>query len=175
MLPQPGLFQELTGTDIHDFTFTSPAEDPTWADWNGQRLETALYNDILTALEGTDVLARYQSSYYAGEAALTEKRIGKGRVLHFGAAFTRDSVRQLLDYAGALEPFAGVVDAPEEVQVVMREKDGARYLFLLNYQPVPAAAMLKVLAADLYTGGQCTGEQQLPRLAPPYMPCKPGR
>lgn len=162
MLPQPGLFQELTGTDIHDFTFTSPAEDPTWADWNGQRLETALYNDILTALEGTDVLARYQSSYYAGEAALTEKRIGKGRVLHFGAAFTRDSVRQLLDYAGALEPFAGVVDAPEEVQVVMREKDGARYLFLLNYQPVPAAAMLKVPAADLYTGGQCTGEQQLP-------------
>lgn len=56
----------------------------------------------------------------------TEKWLGKGRVLHFGAAFTRDSVRQLLDYTGALEPFAGVVDAPEEIQVVMREKDGVR-------------------------------------------------
>lgn len=162
MLPQPGLFQELTGTDIRDFTFTSPAEDPVWADWDGRRLETVLFNDVLTALDGTKVLARYQGGYYAGEAALTEKRLGKGRVLHFGAAFTRDSVRQLLDYTGALEPFAGVVAAPEEIQVVMREKDGARYLFLLNYQPTPASAVLKVPAADLYTGGRCAGEQRIP-------------
>jgi len=162
MLPQPGLFQELTGTDIHDFTFTSPAEEATWASWDGQRLETALYNDILTALDGTQVLARYQNSYYAGQAALTEKRLGKGRVLHFGAAFTQDSVRLLLDYAGALEPFAGVVDAPKEVQVIMREKNGARYLFLLNYQPAPVSVALKVPATSLYTGEKCTGEQQLP-------------
>ena len=27
MLPQPGLLQELTGTDVRDFTFTSQSED----------------------------------------------------------------------------------------------------------------------------------------------------
>ena len=55
-----------------------------------------------------------------------------------------------------------MVAAPEEIQVVMREKDGARYLFLLNYQPTPASAVLKVPAADLYTGGRCAGEQRIP-------------
>lgn len=52
MLPQPGLLQELTGTDVRDFTFVSPAEksDP----------ETPVWNDILTPLEGTSVLDVYK-------------------------------------------------------------------------------------------------------------------
>ena len=34
MLPQPGLLAELTGTDVRDFTFTSPAEDEVFAEFS---------------------------------------------------------------------------------------------------------------------------------------------
>ncbi len=152
MLPQPGLLQPLTGTDIHDFTFTSPAEEPTWADWNGTQLDTPLFNDVLTPLEGTNVLARYQNSYYQGEAALTEHPVGNGRVLHFGAAFCRESVRQLLDYVGVLEPYRQIVDAPKELELVVREAKEKRYLFLLNYQPSPVSFALKQDMVSLFTG-----------------------
>ena len=136
-LPQPGLLQELTGTDIQEFTFTSPAEEPSFALWGDIRLETPVFNDVLTPLEGTDVLARYGSSYYAGQPALTQHSLGKGRVLHLGSAFSQETVRRLLAYTGILEPFQAVLDAPEGVEVVLREKDSRQFLFVLNFQPAP--------------------------------------
>lgn len=150
MLPQPGLLQPLTGTDIHDFTFTSPAEEPTWADWNGEKLDTPVFNDILTPLEGTRVLAAYQNSYYAGAAALTEHAYGSGRVLHLGSTFSRENMAQLLRYTGIAETFRDVVEAPAELEVVMREKDGRRYLMVLNYQAEPVSWTLNCPAHSLY-------------------------
>ena len=162
MLPQPGLLQELTGTDIQDFTFTSPNEDDTFALWDGERIETPVFNDILTPLEGTEVLAAYGNSYYAGRAALTEHRFGKGRVLHLGSTFTRDTVRRLLAYAGVLEPFQKYIQAPEGVEVVLRRKGDRQFLFVLNFQPAEQLITLKQPAALLYTGQQVEGQITLP-------------
>ena len=38
MLPQPGLLAELTGTDVRDFTFTSPAEDEVFAEFGDKKI-----------------------------------------------------------------------------------------------------------------------------------------
>lgn len=162
MMPQPGLLASLTGTDVHDFTFTSGAEEPCFALMDGQRMDAPVFNDVLTPLEGTRVLASYGTSYYQDEAALTEHRLGRGRVLHWGSTFTRENVEQLLALTGVLAPFADVVEAPEEIELVMREKAGKRYLFALNYQPTPIALTLKCAAVDLYTGDSVSGEYTLP-------------
>ena len=152
MLPQPGLLQELTGTDVRDFTFTSPNEEESFAIWDGERLETPVFNDILTPLDGTEVLAIYQTSYYRGQAALTRRMYGKGQVLHLGSTFTRDGVKRLLAFAGVLEPFREWIEAPEGMEVVMRERDGRRFLFVLNFQKEPQQINLHSDAVLLYTG-----------------------
>ena len=162
MLPQPGLLQELTGTDIRDFTFTSPNEDGVFALWDGERIETPVFNDILTPLEGTEVLAAYGNSYYAGQAALTEHRFGKGRVLHLGSTFTRDTVRRLLAYTDVLEPFKEWIQAPEGVEVVLRQKADHKYLFVLNFQPTEQTITLEQPAVLLYTGRKAQGRILLP-------------
>ena len=162
MLPQPGLLRELTGTDIRDLTFVGPNEDGSFALWDEKQLETPVFNDILTPLAGTRVLARYGTGYYAGEAALTEHPFGKGRVIHFGGAFTRENTMQLLDYAGVPELFRDHVEAPAEVELVMREKDGRRFLFCLNYLPVPQKIVLKQASTLLYTGEAVDGTVTLP-------------
>lgn len=162
MLPQPGLLQELTGTDIRDFTFTSPNEDKSFALWGEKRIETPVFNDILTPLAGTKVLARYGSSYYAGEAAVTENAFGKGRAIHIGSTFTRKNVRHLLDYAGVLEPFRNYVEAPADVELVMREKEGRHFLFCLNYLPEQQQITLKQASVLLYTGETVIGTVSLP-------------
>lgn len=77
MTPQPGLLQELTGTDVRDFTFTSPAEEKVYADWNGQKVEMPLFNDIMDIAENAEevkVLATYNNSYYKGKIAIAEKK-----------------------------------------------------------------------------------------------------
>lgn len=162
MLPQPGLLQKLTGTDVRDFTFTSPCEVDSFLVWENRRLEAPVFNDILTPLEGTNILARYGSSYYAGEAALTEHHYGKGRVLHLGSAFSRDMVKQLLEYSGVLEPFRMYIEAPEGVEAVLRRQGCRQFLFVLNFQSFEQVIMLKRPAKLLYTGKEAHGDIILP-------------
>ena len=162
MLPQPGLLQELTGTDVRDFTYTSPNEDEIYALWNGGKIMTPVFNDVLTALPGTEVLAAYGNGYYKGEAALTRHAYGKGQVLHLGSTFTREGFARILDYAGALEPFREIVTAPEDVEVVLREKDGQRFLFVLNFMAEERTITLHKPGTLLYTGETVQGEVTLP-------------
>ncbi|MDE5933361.1 MAG: beta-galactosidase trimerization domain-containing protein, partial [Lachnospiraceae bacterium] len=163
MLPQPGLLQELTGTDIHDFTYASPTEETVCADWNGTSIPMPVFHDILTPLSGTDVLARYSNSYYKGEAALTEHRLGKGRVLHLGSAFSRDALPMLLEYAGAVSPFTGLIEADgKDVELTLRKKSGRTFLFVLNFQAAEVSYTLRTPMRLLYTGEENSGTQTLP-------------
>ena len=154
MKPQPGLLQELTGTDVQDFSLVHPEEqeDPS----------VPIFHDILTPLNETKVLKRYTTSYYAGEACLTEKETGKGRTLHLGSAFSRETVRELFEYVGIYEPFGNIVEAPEKVELVMREKDNKKYLFALNYCDTEQSVVLKTPVTVAETGALAAGEQLLP-------------
>jgi len=162
MLPQPGLLQEITGSDVRDFTFVSPAEEAVWASGGGKKIEMPLFNDILEPLEGAEILAVYENSYYAEKAAVTENKLGKGKALHFGSTFSRNNLSWLFEYLGIKEPFAYLIDAPETLEVVLREKDGKQYLFVLNFQPEEVSFVLKKEMRLLYTGETLQGEQALP-------------
>lgn len=164
MMPQPGLLQKLTGTDVRDFTFTSPAEKAVYADWDGQKLDMPLFNDIMDIAEDAQevkVLAVYANSYYKGKIALAEKRTGKGRTLHLGSAFSRSNVKTLLAYTGVLEPFAEIIEAPEGVELIQRTKNGRKYLFVLNFQPDEQRLLLKKEMKRLFKGGTAIGEVKL--------------
>ena len=150
MMPQPGLLQKLTGTDIHETTFPSPFEEPIYAFFGDEKMETPVFNDILEAIGDAKVLAAYANSYFAGNAALTENTYGKGRVLHLGSTFTRTNVKQILNYLGILEPYADILEVPEEVQVVVRVNEGKRYMFLLNYDDHAKDVILKKELRSLF-------------------------
>ena len=161
MTPQPGLLQPLTATDVKEYTFAHPAEEEPYALWNGRRMPMPVFNDVLTPMKGAQVLARFASSYYAGEAALTEHRVGDGRVLHLGGALCLESAKMILEHLGLLEPFADIIAAPREAELVMREKDGRRYLFVLNYQPKAISVTLHKPAYSLFENGSVQGETEL--------------
>lgn len=162
MMPQPGLLQELTGTDVRDFTFTSPAEEPVWAGMGDLEIDMPLFNDIIEPLENTDVLASYGNSYYAGKVAMTEKRIGKGRVIHFGSTFSRSNVKILFEYLSIAQPFQEYIEAPDTAEIIMRKKEGKEFLFVLNFQAEEMSYVLKKQAKMLYTEEMVSGECTLP-------------
>ncbi|MCC8168437.1 MAG: beta-galactosidase, partial [Clostridiales bacterium] len=181
MMPQPGLLAELTGTDVAEFTFESPAEESVRAviedcAWDekfsgcaGEDLNQGkcsirmpVFCDVLHINgENVKVLARYENSYFAGEPAVTEHAYGKGKVIHFGSTFTRESSGWLFNYLGIAEPFADLIDAPAEAEVVLRRKDGKEYLFVLNFQAYEISYTLHKEAVLMYTGEHLTGRQTL--------------
>ena len=160
--PQPGLLQRLTGTDVRDFTFAHPAEPMNTMTWLGETLPLPVFHDILAPLNGTTVLASFNGSYYAGESALTEHRFGKGRVLHLGSCFDRETVKAILTYLGVCEPLKNTISAPESVELVPREKNGKRFIFALNYASASKTVTLHKPMINLYSDELQQGAITLP-------------
>ena len=162
MMPQPGLLQPLTGTDIHDFTLTSPAEPEVTVTLGGAAVPMPYFNDVITPLEGTKVLAYYDNSYYAGSAGVTEKMTGKGKTIHVGAAFSTEMAEAILKYLEIIEPFADVVSVEGNIDVAERTKDGHTYLFIMNYAWTEGSYELKKAARNMYTDETESGKLTLP-------------
>ncbi len=180
MLPQPGLLRRLTGSDVRDFTFVSPAEGPVYAAWDfketpkeaaaagpekaseNMRTEMPLFHDIMeTADPDAKVLARYTDSYYAGKAAAIEKKTGRGRTIHMGSVFTEENVRLLLQYTGVLSPFDSLIQAPDGVDLVQRQKDGRIWLFALNFKSTPQKIILGQRMRRIFAESCAQGEVEL--------------
>ncbi len=162
MTPMPGLLAKLTGSDVKEFTFVGPADNAVSMDWEGNRLETGIFSDILEpAGENAKVLARYTSDYYGGRPALIENTFGKGKVLHFGGTFTRENVKALMAYTGILNPWKEVVEASEGCEISVKEKNGETYLFVLNYLAKEQEICLKAPCEDMDTKKPVQGKVAL--------------
>lgn len=165
MLPQPGLLRELTGSDVRDFTFVGVQEEAVYALWDGNILDVPVFHDIMEPAEesqNTKVLAVYANGYYKGKAALMEKKVGKGRTLHLGSAFSRENLKMLLAYTGVLAPFKEMIEAPETAEVVLRCKGEQKYLFVLNFENKGITLHLKRKMKLLYDGKEYEGQVILP-------------
>ena len=168
----PGLAAELAGTDIPEYSFVAPDDGKVCADWDGERIEAAVFNDILAPVgENAEVLAVYADSYYAGEPALIRNRFGKGEAYYFGGAFSLEAAKAFLRRLGAAQPYAELIDVPEGCEIAVRRKpvmengaaggaaaageaagEGAAWLFVLNYQHEPAQITLKRPMRELTCG-----------------------
>jgi beta-galactosidase len=163
MQPMPGLLRCLTHTNVREFTFIGPADEPQSMCWMGAHLPTGIFSDILEA-DSADakVLASYDRDFYKGTPALVETKLAAGKVLHFGGTFTLETVTRILEYAGILSPFQDIADLPESCELAVREKDGKRYLFLLNYAWEKQQVLLKQPVKDLDSGLTVQGQTELP-------------
>lgn len=165
MAPQPGLLSQLAGTYVEEFTFASPAEEEPYASLDGRKLPMPLFNDVLEEPFSAEakVIARYETSYYAGKPALVENRVGEGRVFFLGGVFSPEATAMLLDYAGVKPVWADALCIPEEVEAVLRRNDqGEEYLFLLNYKAREMEVTFRKDCESLFTGDTLAGAVKLP-------------
>ena len=162
MTPMPGLLAEISGSDVKEFTFVGPADENVMMNWDGNMLETGIFNDVLEPV-GThaNVLAKYEGNYYKGSPALIENTYGKGKVLHFGGTFTRENVKAFLNYTGVAETYQDVVEVPEECEIIVKEKNHKTYMFVLNYSDQKQEIWMKKAARDMDTKEQVEGQISL--------------
>ena len=71
-------------------------------------------------------------------------------------------MKKLFEHTGILEPFREIVQAPESVELVMREKGGKRWLFVLNYLTQEQTINLNRTLFSLLEQAETFGEITLP-------------
>lgn len=154
----PGLLAELTGTDIPEYSFIAPDAGTVTVDWDGTEFEASVFADLLEATgEQAQVKGTYTSDYYAGCGALVENTYGAGKAYYYGSAWNEKSAEVFLKKLGVLSPYKDIVEVPSSCEIAVREKDGVKYLFILNYMTDPAEIVLKKDGIDLYTGKTVSG------------------
>jgi beta-galactosidase len=117
---------------------------------NGTTYPWNVWGDVLKPAEGTETLARYSNQFYAGEAAVTHRRLGRGSVTYVGVhtkdgRLEREVLREVYRRAGV-----AAADYPPGVYVDWR--DG--FWVAVNYSSKPADIAVPAGAEILYGARQ---------------------
>lgn len=123
---------DLIGDDVEGFDML-PASAQGTVNSQGKTHAWRRWADILAPRPGTEVLATYADNYYAGKAAATTRKLGKGTVTMIGVStddgeLERELVRSVYQRAGV-----AIEDLPTGV---FHEWRGG-YSFLMNYNTAP--------------------------------------
>jgi len=158
----PGLLRNLTQADVTDFTFIHPTEEMIVADWEGTEITVPVFNDIIEPLEDAKPLAFYKNNYYAGKAALVYRKYGQGKVFYFGGTFSCDVMKVFFRKLGIENPNKDLIEVPECCEIVLRKKEGKRYIFILNYSKDAVIINIKKEMKCLFSGEKVFGDFKIP-------------
>lgn len=147
----PGPFAKLAGVVIHDFDPGVGQKQEIIAQ-DGSRYPAGVWYDVLTPTAAA-TLATYGKRYYAGKAAVTENRFGKGTVFYVG---TQPVPAEFYDrFMAHVFKTADIKEGPHlpaGVELASREKAGRKILFVLNYTNKQESVALGESARDARTG-----------------------
>jgi beta-galactosidase len=147
----PGPLAALAGVAIHDYDPQIDQQQEI-VEPDGTRYPARRWCDILSPATA-ETLATYGKSYYAGGAAVTLNKFGRGRVYYVGtespsSEFYDHLTRQMLEGAGV----ASGPHLPQGVELAVREKPGRKIVFLLNYSDGTAVVDMQQQSTNALTG-----------------------
>lgn len=138
----PGPLRKALGlrVDEIDALYEGQTNQIVMADGSGSYACSQLCD--LVQLEGATALATYGDDFYAGTPVVTEHSFGKGHGYYIAS---QAEPRFLADFYGKLLAAQGItalLDAPEGVEVTLRETDTRQLLFVLNHNANEATVTL---------------------------------
>lgn len=150
-LPAPGYFADLAGVTLEEYDALSRGRTVK-VQGAGFAGTARVWCDVL-ACAGAEPLAVYAESYFAGAPAVTVNRSGHGCAYYVGCDLDPEALRALLGevlaQAGVAPEFTG---APAQVETVVKEKAGRRYVLLLNHGADPATVALDKPYREMLSG-----------------------
>ncbi len=131
-----------------------------WSD--GPESSGSLWYDILEPRDCRP-LAVYTEGPGAGLAAITTRKLGKGRVVVLGTLPRPDDLLRMFARIACEAGVQPVADASENLLVVPRSGEAGEGVIVVEYQNRPARIALPRSAEDLLTGRMESGEIEIPQ------------
>jgi len=123
-----------------------------------KQVEAGHWWEQVIPANGTDVLACWSDRFLDGEAAITSRQVGAGRVIYMGTYLTRELTENFFAevFASArIEPL--LPDLPAGVEVTMRENASRHLLFIQNTNAEPVSVAGIPAGRDLLRGASVAG------------------
>ena len=133
----PGPLASLAGLEIQDWT-TLPENQTRIADLeDGETIELSRFVERLQLNSATPIGQwRTDDTLLAGAPAIAINQFGKGQVIYVGGYCPPAAVKTLCNWIIARSELPRTLDGPAEVEAVVREGGGRRFVFLLNHSSV---------------------------------------
>jgi beta-galactosidase len=101
--------------------------------------------------------------FYAGSPAVTENSFGQGKAVYVATDPAESFLEELARHYSAQAQILPTVRAPSGVEVVIRENEQGRFLFLLNHGVKSARVSLgRESGVDLLSGKRARGTASIP-------------
>lgn len=120
-----------------------------------------LWCDLIDVREA-QVLATYGRDFYAGMPAVTMNEFGAGRAIYVGTVSHQFFYNDLIAWARTLCEIAPYFRVPDTVELSIRQKDGKRFLFILNHQAMSVRLQFFKTVHDHLTATDLNGPYDLP-------------
>jgi beta-galactosidase len=167
MSPDTGYPHDLTdlfGLEVLEFDQLPPGEEnhltfkgafPT------SHLHPArLWCDIIEPKECA-ILAAYAKDFYVGRPAITMNTYGLGKAIYIGTLSHQHFYNDLVIWLRQLCNLHPLLKVPDNVEVSLRQKDGANIYFLLNHQNSQVRLQFYKPMHDFLTGNTFSGNYDL--------------
>jgi beta-galactosidase len=145
--PLPGLLRQVMGVELIDYEpiYSEKQSVAFTGVLAGANAECHIWADILAA-QKAEVLATYTGGAYAGKAAITSNRFGKGKAVYLGAHLEPAELARVLLTLIAAAGVPRANDAPAGVEITTRrtERETGRqtWTYVLNHTANPQSVTL---------------------------------
>lgn len=158
MRPYPGPVADLCGVTVQEFTRVPKGQQVKLHLMDVGSLDSGPFNEVLQP-NGSTVLGRFGegAGHYAGSPAVVWNAWGMGSAYYFGGVFTQATAGAIADRIGLESPLRNLVMPPPDVELAIREKDGERFVFLLNYATTDQVVDLRRPLHDLLSDTDVAG------------------
>lgn len=137
----PGMFKDMAGVEVYEFDSLNQGRKAFISGIMGEA-EANIWCDILKPVNA-DVLAVYESNYYAKQAAATVNRFGKGRVYYIGCDMDEAGLTRLVQIISNESGIKPVLPYPVKgVEVIKRKKGEDEFYIILNHNEYDAVVDL---------------------------------
>ena len=160
--PLPGLLSDVMGVTLEDYVpiYAQPPHVKFMSMLDAPEAECGIWADILKP-SSADVLATYSTGQYAGKAAITMNRFGKGKAVYIGADLAEPTLTRVLQTLSTAAKISRPFNVPPGVELTARSSGGQRWVFVLNHSSEAKKIALPGSFKDLITGEALSGETEL--------------
>ena len=168
IVPDSGFPHDLTdlfGLEVQEFDML-PATEENLLTFKGafqtSHMHPARIWCDLIQPKGCQILATFGKDFYAGKPAITMNTFGLGKAIYIGTQSHQHFYHDLVAWLRQMSGLFPLLKVPENIEVSMREKEGARVFFLLNHQNSPVRVQFYKPMHDFLTGQNIVSSYDLP-------------
>ncbi len=156
----PAPFRDLLGLVVEEWAPYLEDATNTVRTTAGAVFACRLWSDVIR-LEGAEALATYTDDFFAGTAAVTRHRFGRGTGLYVGTELDGPGVSWLIEQACGVAGVLVDTRTPADIEIVRRTRGDEGWTFLLNHSADPVELDLDLRGIDVLSGTAVAGSLRM--------------